>query len=163
MTFQPTRRDVLKSSVAAGSAWWFGLGEPSARAESSPNEKLNLACIGVGGRGEANVGGLNSQNFVAFCDVDTNRASKTLEKYPGVKLYSDYRKMLDELENDIDGVVISTPDHTHFHPGMTALRMGKHLYCEKPMAHSVWETRRMTEFAAEKKVATQLGVQRHTL
>jgi predicted dehydrogenase len=163
MTFQPTRRDVLKSSLAAGSAWWFGLDEPSARAQSSPNEKLNLACIGVGGRGAANVGGLDSQNFVAFCDVDTDRASKTLEKYPGVKLYKDYRKMLDELENDIDGVVISTPDHTHFHPGMIALGMGKHLYCEKPMAHSVWETRQMTQLAAEKKVATQLGVQRHTL
>lgn len=163
MSHQFTRRDALKTTAAAGSAWWFGLGTESVRAQSSPNEKFNLACIGVGGRGAANVGGVNKQNLVAFCDVDTSRAGKTLEQHPGVKLFTDYRKMLDEIENDIDGVVISTPDHTHFHPAMQALSMGKHLYCEKPMAHSVWEIREMTKLAKEKGVATQLGVQRHTL
>ena len=158
-----SRRDVLKTSAAAGSAWWFGMGQASVRAQSSPNEKLNLALIGVGGRGEANVGGTKSENFVAFCDVDGSRAGKTLERFPGVKVYKDFRKMLDEVENDIDGVVISTPDHTHFHPAMIAMRMGKHVYCEKPMAHSVWEVREMTKLAKENGVATQLGVQRHTL
>ncbi|MBD3672523.1 MAG: Gfo/Idh/MocA family oxidoreductase [Planctomycetaceae bacterium] len=159
-----SRRDALKTTAAAaGSAMWFATSPRSARAERSANEKLNLACIGVGGRGAANVGGTSGENFVAFCDVDTSRAGKTLEKYPGVKLYADFRKMLDEVENDIDGVVISTPDHTHFHPAMMALEMGKHVYCEKPMAHSVWEVREMTKKAKEKGVATQLGVQRHVL
>lgn len=142
---------------------WFATGAHSARAETSANEKLNLACIGVGGRGAANVGGTRGENFVAFCDVDTSRAGKTLEKYPGVKLFTDFRKMLDQVGKDIDGVVISTPDHTHFHPAMMAMDMGKHVYCEKPMAHSVWEVREMTKKAKEKGVATQLGVQRHTL
>lgn len=142
---------------------WFATGARSARAETSANEKLNLACIGVGGRGAANVGGTRGENFVAFCDVDTSRAGKTLEKYPGVKLFTDFRKMLDQVGKDIDGVVISTPDHTHFHPAMMAMDMGKHVYCEKPMAHSVWEVREMTKKAKEKGVATQLGVQRHTL
>ncbi len=157
-----TRRDALKTA-AVGAGWWFALGAPSLRAETSPNEKLNLACIGVGGRGGDNVGALKRQNYVAFCDVDSSRAGKTLEQYPSVKLFTDFRKMFDEIENQIDGVVVSTPDHTHYHPSMRALAMGKHLYCEKPMAHSVWETREMTRLAAEKKVATQLGVQRHTL
>lgn len=163
MSRQITRRDAIKTTAALGAGWWFGLGTSSLRAQSSPNEKLNLACIGVGGRGADNVGGLASQNFVAFCDVDQERASKTLQKYPGVPLHSDFRTMLDKLEKEIDGVVISTPDHTHFHPAMQAMRMGKHVYCEKPMAHTIWEVREMTKLAAEKKVATQLGVQRHTL
>jgi predicted dehydrogenase len=159
-----TRRDALKSTAAAAtSAMWFSTSGRSARAEKSANEKLNLVCIGVGGRGSANVGAVKKENIIAMCDVDTSRAGKTLEKYPGMKLFTDYRKMLDELENEIDGVVISTPDHTHFHPAMIAMNMGKHVYCEKPMAHSVWEVREMTKLAKEKGVATQLGVQRHTL
>jgi len=156
------RRDMLKTTAALGSGVWLGTAVRS-RAADSPNEKLNIACIGIGGRGSANLHGVSSQNIVALCDVDRQRAGKAYEQYPQAKQYWDFRKMLDEVENQIDAVVISTPDHTHFHPAMMALEMGKHLYCEKPMAHSVWEVRQMTEFAKRQGVATQLGVQRHTI
>lgn len=161
MTNQLTRRTMLQTSAAVGAGLW--LGTSSEGAADSPNEKLNIACIGIGGRGSANLGGVSSQNIVALCDVDEQRAGKAFEKHSKAKRYHDYRRMLDEMENQIDAVVVSTPDHTHFHPSMTAMQMGKHLYCEKPMAHSVREARKMTETAAKMKVATQLGCQRHTL
>jgi len=162
MAHSLNRRDMLKTTAALGSGVWLGTAVRS-RAADSPNEKLNIACIGIGGRGSANLHGVSSQNIVAVCDVDRQRAGKAYEQYPQAKQYWDFRKMLDEVENQIDAVVISTPDHTHFHPAMMALEMGKHLYCEKPMAHSVWEVRQMTEFAKRQGVATQLGVQRHTI
>jgi predicted dehydrogenase len=133
---------------------------------ASPNEKLQIALIGIGGRGADNLAGISkegSDNIVALCDVDDQRAGKAYEKFPKAKKYADYRKMLEEMEKQIDAVVISTPDHTHFHSAMMAMRMGKHCYCEKPMAHAVGEIRQMTELAAKKKLATQLGAQRHTL
>jgi predicted dehydrogenase len=95
--------------------------------------------------------------------VDEVRAGKAFEQFPKAPRFHDYRVMLDKMGNQIDAVVISTPDHTHFHPAYLAMQQGKHVYLEKPLAHSVWEVRRLTELAAEKKVATQLGVQRHTL
>ncbi|MBC8351838.1 MAG: Gfo/Idh/MocA family oxidoreductase [Planctomycetes bacterium] len=154
------RRRMLQTSALAGTGVWLG---SSASAADSPNEKLNIACIGVGGRGAANLGGVSSQNVVALCDVDDSRAGKAYEQHPKAKKYVDFRKMLDEMDKQIDAVVVSTPDHTHFHPSMMAMQMGKHLYCEKPMAHTVWEAREMTNMATKMKVATQLGVQRHTL
>lgn len=162
MSHQITRRESLKSAAAIGAGFWLG-GAASGRAEDSPNEKINVACIGIGGRGAANLGGVSRQNVVALCDVDEKRAGKAFEKYPKAQRYEDYRRMLDEMGNRIDAVVVSTPDHTHFHPSMMAMQMGKHLYCEKPMAHSVREIREMTRMAKKMKVATQLGVQRHTL
>ena len=162
MARKVTRRDALKTSAAASAVWWLG-GSSLSRADDSPAEKLNLACIGIGGRGGNNLRGVSSQNIIALCDVDEVRAGKSFGQFGKAERFTDYRKMLDKLENKIDGVVISTPDHTHFHPSMMTLRMGKHLYCEKPMAHSVWEIREMTNLAAKMKVATQLGVQRHTL
>ncbi len=160
MNQQINRRSMLQTSALAGAGVWLG---STATAADSPNEKLNIACIGVGGRGAANVGGVASQNIVALCDVDDSRAGKAYEQHPKAKKFVDFRKMLDEMDKQIDAVVVSTPDHTHFHPSMMAMQMGKHLYCEKPMAHTVWEAREMTNMAAKMKVATQLGVQRHTL
>lgn len=157
------RRQALKSSAAIGAGFWLGTSANLTRAEGSPNEKLNLAIIGPGGRGAANLARVATQNIVAICDVDDKRAGKAYEKFPTAKKYFDFRKMLSEMEKDIDGVVISTPDHTHFHPAMMSMEMGKHIYCEKPMAHNVWEVRTMTDFARKQKVATQLGVQRHTI
>ena len=129
------------------------------------NEKLNVACIGVGGQGRANLNAVASegQNIVALCDVDEQRAGNAFERFPNAEKFYDFRRMFDSVGKDIDAVVVSTPDHTHFHPAYAALSLGKHLYCEKPMAHSVWETRVLTELAAKQKVATQLGVQRHTI
>ena len=157
-----SRRTWLKTASAASAGFWIA-NQQSAASTRSANEKLNLAFIGVGGRGGANLGGLKSQNLVAFCDVDDKRAKAAYEKYPQVPRFKDFRKMMDQLENKIDGVVISTPDHTHFHPAYRALQAGKHVYLEKPLAHNLWETRTLCDLAKEKKVATQLGVQRHTL
>jgi len=157
-----TRRELLKTSAVIGTGFWIGTNS-AGRAEDSPNEKLNIACIGVGGRGSANLKGVSDENIVALCDADDQRAGKAYERFPKAKKYYDFRRMLDEMEKQIDAVVVSTPDHTHFHPAVMAMRMGKHCYCEKPMAHSVWEVREMTKLAAEKKLATQLGAQRHTI
>ncbi len=160
MTRKINRRDALKTSAAFGAALWLGR---SGRGAESPSEKLNLALVGVGGRGADNVGGLASQNFVAFADVDDSRAGKTFEKHPGVKRYRDWRKMYDEVGSKVDAVVISTPDHTHFHPAYAAMQLGLHVYLEKPLAHNLWETRTLCDLAREKKLATQLGAQRHAM
>lgn len=154
------RRDALKTTAAISTGFFLGSQATSARAES-PNEKLNIACIGVGGRGGANVKGCSSQNLVAFADVDDRRAGKTLKSFPNVKTYRDFRKLYDELGSKLDAVVISTPDHTHFHPAYMAMQLGLHVYLEKPLAHNVWETRTLTNLAKEKGLATQLGAQRH--
>lgn len=155
-----TRRDALKyvaAAVAVGAAT-----SDSTRA-SSPNERLNVACIGVGGRGSANVGGVQSENIVAMVDVDEIRAGKSFEKFPRARRYADFRVMLDEIGNKLDAVVVSTPDHTHFHPAWAAMQLGLHVYLEKPLAHNVWETRTLTDYARENKLATQLGAQRHAI
>ena len=160
MTHKINRRDALRTSAAFGAALWLGR---SGRAAESPSEKLNLALVGVGGRGADNVGGLASQNFVAFADVDDSRAGKTFEKHSAVKRYRDWRKMYDEVGSKVDAVVISTPDHTHFHPAYAAMQLGLHVYLEKPLAHNLWETRTLCDLAREKKLATQLGAQRHAM
>jgi len=158
---KPTRRDMLKTSAVIGAGYFLGTGS-RVRAESA-NEKLNVACIGVGGQGNANVGGVEAagENIVAVCDVDEKRAGKNYIRFEKAKKYKDFRKMLDEMDKSIDAVVVSTPDHTHFHPARKAMLMGKHLYCEKPLAHSAWECRELTKIAKKMKVATQLGNQRH--
>lgn len=156
------RRRFLQQSALLGAGVWLGASGAS-RADDSPNEKLNVAVIGCGGRGSANLAGLKSQNIVALCDVDEKRAAKAFEQFPQTRKFADYREMFDAMANDIDAVAVSTPDHTHFHPSMIAMDLGKHLYCEKPMAHSVDQVRRMTRMASKQGVATQLGVQRHTI
>lgn len=127
----------------------------------SPNEKLNVAVIGVAGRGAANLDGVASENIVALCDVDKNNLAKAGKRFPQAKLYGDFRRMLPEVEQQIDAVVVSTPDHTHAAPAVMAMKMGKHCYCEKPLTHCVYETRLMTELAKANRLATQLGTQIH--
>ena len=122
-----------------------------------PSEKLNIAGIGVGGQGASDIASLASENIVALCDVDEARARNTFERHPKAKKYTDFRKMLEEQDKDIDAVVVATPDHTHAVATMAAIKMGKHVYCEKPLAHSVYEIRKVTEAAKEAKVATQMG------
>ncbi len=162
MQTQATRRDFLKSSTVVAAGLYLGTASPRGLSRSA-NEKLNIACIGVGGRGSANVNGVSSQNLVAFADVDDERAKKTVAKFPGVKCYRDYREMFDKHGSSLDAVVISTPDHTHFHPAYAAMQMGLHVYMEKPLAHNVWETRFLTDLARKKGLATQLGAQRHAI
>jgi predicted dehydrogenase len=127
----------------------------------SPNNKLNVAFCGVGGRGSAAVAGLKTENFVAFCDVDDDRAAKTYLEFPGVPRFKDYRAMLDKLGNQIDAVTVSTPDHMHFPIAMAAIALGKHVFVEKPLTHTVSEARQLAAAASEKKVATQMGNQGH--
>ncbi len=129
----------------------------------SPNAKLNVAGIGIGSRGGADVGevaGLG-HNIVALCDVDESYAAKEFAKYPGAKRFKDYRVMLDKMGKEIDAVIIGTPDHTHAVISMEAMRRGKHVYCEKPLAHSVHEVRELMAAATKYKVVTQLGNQGH--
>ena len=158
-----TRRGALQTAAAAGLSLYHGGVARPLSAQESPNEKLNLACIGVGGRGAANVGGVKSQNLVAFADVDDSRAGKAFETHAKTTRFKDYRKLLDAVGTSLDGIVISTPDHTHFHPAYAAMQLGLHVYLEKPLAHNVWETRTLTELAAKNRIATQLGAQRHAI
>ena len=154
-----SRREALKSVAAVA----LGTSAVSTLRADSPNERLNVACIGVGGRGRANVEGLKSQNIVAMVDVDEVRAAKSFDAHPKARRFTDYRKMLDAVGGDLDAVVISTPDHTHFHPAYAAMQSGQHVYLEKPLAHNVWETRTLTDLARDSNLATQLGAQRHAL
>ncbi len=123
-----------------------------------PSEKLNIAGIGIGGRGEGDLDECRSENIVALCDVDEAHAARVFKKYPKAKKWTDFRKMLDE-QKDIDAVVIAVPDHLHAVVAMAAIKRGKHVYCEKPLAHCIWECRQLTLAAREAKVATQLGNQ----
>ncbi len=128
------------------------------------NDKLNLAGIGIGSRGGSDVGeaaGLG-HNIVALCDVDENYAAKEFAKYPNARRFTDYRVMLDKMGAEIDGVVIGTPDHTHAVIALEAMRRGKHVYCEKPLTHTVAEARKLMTAAREHKVVTQLGNQGHS-
>jgi predicted dehydrogenase len=130
--------------------------------ETPPSEKLNIAGIGVGGQGRGDLDAVSSQNIVALCDVDTNRAAGTFKRFPQAKVYRDFRKMFDEMEKQLDAVVVATPDHTHAVAAMAAIQRGKHVYCEKPLAHAVHEVRQLMKAAKEKKVVTQLGNQGHS-
>ncbi len=141
---------IVPSSVLGGAG-----GQP-------PSEKLNLAAIGVGGMGSSNISQCSSENFVALCDVDDNYAAKVFDKFPNAKKYKDFRVMLDKEDKNIDGVVIATPDHTHGVIGMACIRRGKHIYLQKPLAHSIYEVRKLTEAARVAKVQTQMGNQGHS-
>jgi predicted dehydrogenase len=124
------------------------------------NNKLNIAIIGTGGRGGSNLASVASENIVALCDVNANNLNAAAAKFSSAKKYSDFRKVFDDAKN-FDAVVVSTCEHTHAFPTMLALKSGKHVYCEKPLTHNIWEARKIREAAAEAKVATQMGVQIH--
>jgi len=153
-----SRRSFLKTTTLASAAT---VAFPAILRAQSPNSRLNVACIGVGGRGRAAVDGVKDENLVAFCDVDDARAAKTYEDFPNVPRFRDYREMFDKLGKTIDAVTISTPDHMHFPPALAALQLGKHTFVEKPLTHTIWEARQLAKLAAEKKVATQMGNQGH--
>jgi predicted dehydrogenase len=147
-----SRRRLLQAGAAAGVL---------ATAARSPNERLNLAIIGVGGRGASNIKGVLSENIAALCDVDAVSLGKAAEQFPKASKHADFRRMLEERK-DIDAVVISTADHTHAPAAMMAMKLGKHVYCEKPLSHSVHEARTLAaEAAARPKLATQMGNQGH--
>jgi len=154
------RRRFL-AGVASSSTGLIILGSGRSARGYQANEKLNIAVIGAGGRGGSNLRSVASESIVALCDVDERRAGGSFKRYPDAKKYADYRKLLDEMDDQIDAVVVSTPNHIHAPASVTAMRMGKHAYCEKPLSHSVYESRVAAQVAAEKKVATQMGTQIH--
>src|SRR4051812_40896376 len=161
MSRRTDRRDFLKKGGLLAAGVWLGT---SLRADGQerpgPNERLNIAIIGAGGQGGSNLGNVaRTENIVALCDVDDERAAAAYRAHPNATRYADYRQMFDRQRN-IDAVVVSTPDHSHFLPTMLALRAGKHVYTEKPLTHSVWEARQIKEEAARHpRVATSMGNQ----
>ncbi len=155
-----SRRTFLKSASVASAVVAFPHVMRS-QGGVSPNSKLNVACIGVGGRGAAAVTAMKKENLVAFADVDDARAANTFKANPSVPRFRDFRQLLDKLGAQIDAVTVSTPDHMHFPIAMAAMALGKHVFVEKPMAHTIAETRLLAARAREKKVATQMGNQGH--
>ncbi len=127
----------------------------------SPNEKLNIAGIGVGGKGYGDINSCATENIVALCDADEVRAARTFKRYPKATRYKDFRQMLDR-EKSLDAVVVSTPDHVHGMAAAWAVQRGLHVYVQKPMTHTIGEARRLTELARKHKVATQMGNQGHS-
>jgi predicted dehydrogenase len=154
------RRTFLKRSTVAG-AGLVVLKSGILKAGQSPNEKLNIAIIGVGGRGSGNMNSVKSENIVALCDVNENKLAGAAKRFPRAKTYRDWRRCLDQ--KDIDAVVCSTTDHTHAFVNVWAMNRGKHVYCEKPLANSVHEAKvvRETYLKNKHKLATQMGTQIH--
>ena len=154
-----TRRSLM--SAAAGVAAFTVVPRHvlGGAGQTPPSEKLNIAGIGVGGRGAGDMQELESQNIVALCDVDWANARGTFKRHPNAKKYKDFREMLDKEDKNIDAVMVATADHCHAVASMAAIKRGKHVYCEKPLTHSVYEARMLAQAAREHKVATQMGNQ----
>ena len=127
----------------------------------SPNEKINVVGIGVGGKGMGDISSCRRENVIALCDPDSERAGEAFYRFKDVKKYADYRKMFDEMADDIDACTISTPDHTHAPAAYRAMSLGKHVYVQKPLTHTVAEARMLTNLAKEKGLITQMGNQGH--
>jgi predicted dehydrogenase len=154
-----SRRQFLRGATLSAAAFMaVPAGVLGLRGAASANRKLNLAGIGIGGQGAHDLGQMESENIVALCDVDKRYAARTFKKYHTAQQFTDYRQMLDQVK-EIEGVVIATPDHHHAFAAMEAIKRGKHVYCEKPLTHSVWEARHVARAAREAKLATQMGNQ----
>ncbi len=156
------RRDFVRNIGTSGLALTVipsvavsGLGH------TAPSDKLNIAGIGIGGKGKVNLRNMVDQNIVALCDCDYAYADPVFKSYPKAKKYMDYREMLDK-QKDIDAVVIASPDHTHALQAAAAMELGKHVYLQKPLTHSVWESRHLTELAQKSGVVTQMGNEGHS-
>jgi predicted dehydrogenase len=156
-----SRRHFFYGALLAGAVPTDGFGSTQslkAVRYRSPNELLNIAAIGAGGRATANISGCASENIVAFADPDDRSAVGTYKQHPKATTYKDFRRMLDK-ESGIDAVIISTPDHFHAVAAYWSMQLGKHVYCEKPLAHTIWEARFLAEAAQKYNVATQMGNQ----
>jgi predicted dehydrogenase len=159
MKNQFSRRAFLRRTSLATACFWIGAGSAFGKGRS-PNEKLNIGIIGTANRAKSNIAGVEHENIVALCDVDENLLAAAKVRFPQAKTYNDFRKLLEQSE--IDAVVVSTPDHIHAPATAMALRAGKHVYCEKPLTHTVHEARTIARLAAKhRKLATQMGTQIH--
>jgi len=153
-----SRRQFLAATTTAAAFTIIPRHVLGAPGQPSANNKLNIAGVGVGGMGSGDVRRVSTENIVAICDVDANRAAGVAKPFPGAKTYTDFRKML-EMQKDIDAVMVATPDHDHAVVTMMALKMGKHVFCQKPLSHSVHEALEIAKAAKQAKVATQMGNQ----
>jgi len=156
---QLTRRDFVGAAAGVAAFTVVPRHVLGGAGQTPPSEKLNIAGIGVGGRGAGNMQALESQNIVALCDVDWRNARGTFKRYPDARQYKDFRVMLDKEDKNIDAVMVATADHCHAPASLAAIRRGKHVYCEKPLTHTVYEARLMAEEARKHNVATQMGNQ----
>ncbi len=162
MTQKNTRRNFLATSGAVAAASM--LCRPSFAA--SPMEKFRTAHVGVGGMGKSDLGSIASHanvEIAAICDVDSGNLAVAQKMFPNAKAYADFREMISELGDQVDGVVVSTPDHTHATAVMTALNASKPVYCQKPLTHEIFESRQLRLAAERKELATQMGIQIHSL
>jgi predicted dehydrogenase len=161
MSTRVSRRRFLQSTAAGAAGYWLTTNAISAvRAADAPNGKVRIACIGVGGKGDSD----SSQaarvgQVVAICDIDEGHLNKKGDSIKDAKKYTDFRKLFDEMAKDFDAVTVSTPDHTHAAASIMAMKHGKHVYCQKPLTHTVYEARQMREIAKKAGVCTQMGNQ----
>jgi predicted dehydrogenase len=153
------RRTFLKTTAVAGAGYWI-TGSVEAADSKSPNEKVQLGCIGVGGKGQSDVQNVSKFGQIyALCDVDASTLEGQVKAYKTEHNFNDFREMLDKMGDKIDAVTVSIPDHNHAVAAAMAMKKGKHVYCQKPLTHSIWEARRLGEIAKEAGVATQMGNQ----
>lgn len=160
MSKRTSRRAFMGQSAALGTAFWVG-GQATLQASPSPLQSLSAACIGVGGKGGSDTSHIGDQGveIVGLCDVDGGTLDKKAREFTSAKKYTDFREMLDALGDKVDIVTVSTPDHTHAAAAIKAMKMGKHVYCQKPLTWSIREARMMREVAEETGVVTQMGNQ----
>ena len=157
-----SRRQFFFGALLAGAVPAGGFGStPSLRhlGYKSPNEKLNIAAIGAGGKGRSDIAGCKAENIVAFADPDDKSAASSYNLYPKVPKYKDFRRMFDKETPNIDAVLVSCPDHMHATAALWAMARGKHVYCQKPLTRTVWEAQELEKAAARSGVATQMGNQ----
>jgi predicted dehydrogenase len=172
MRYGTNRREFLKTAAVAGAGYYLGgtigcsmaqMAEKQQKLKTIPaNEKIDCAFIGCAGKGDSNLNTIAADpgvNVVAMCDVDENYAAENYKKFPDVPKFRDYRVMLDKMAKQIDAVVVSTPDHHHAPASLRAITRGKHVYCEKPLTHTLYEARAMRLAARKNHVATQMGNQ----
>jgi predicted dehydrogenase len=152
-----TRRRFLENTLAGATATWA---LPAILRGQNQNEKLNIAVIGTGGRGGSNLRSVESENIVAICDVNERSLNFAAQRHPNARKFTDFRRLYEQADQ-FDAVVVSTCEHTHAFATLPALQLGKHVYCEKPLTHNVWEARVIREAAAKAGVATQMGIQIH--
>src|SRR2546421_3266282 len=156
-THRPSRRDFNRNAIAIAAS---SLAFPLLLRGQNLNSKLNIAVIGAGGRGAADTSEVTTEDIVALCDVDRGRLDAQGKKFPNAKKFVDFRKVFDRSD-DFDAVIVATCEHTHALATMLALSHKKHVYCEKPLTHDVWEARKIREMAAKTDVITQMGIQMH--
>jgi predicted dehydrogenase len=154
-----SRRDFMGAAATIGAFTLVPRHVLGGAGNTPPSEKINIASIGAGGQAASDLRQMESENIVALCDVDWARASGMFRRHPDARKYRDYREMLDKEDKNIDAVVVAIPDHMHAVASMAAIKRGKHVYCEKPLTHDVYEARVLAEAARKAGVATQMGNQ----